>query len=95
MSPHDPKSYRLDPISGLSSNGGDAQRQPVLGPLRDLLTDLSRVRRGDPPSSWTDEPFTIWQDDDYIYLDAILSGLDLSNVDISIYDGKLLIRMGR
>jgi hypothetical protein len=90
----DPKNHR--PIPGQKPcGGGEAHRQPVLGPLVDLVKDLKRIGSHDPPSSGTDQSITIWWDNDNIYIESHLHLLAKFDIDINVFDGKFLIRLGR
>ena len=95
MNPLNPNDRLQVPGLGLPSQGGDAQHQPVLGPLVDLLTDLKRIRSDELSTSRADQSLMIWRDAQNIYLDSTLSGFDRLDVDINVWDGKLLIRLGR
>jgi hypothetical protein len=86
MDPLDPKDH---------FHGGDTQRQPVLGPLLDLLTDLDRIRRGDLPPGWAKGLFGTWEGEYDIYIDKTDNNFKQFNVNINMYDGKLLIRVER
>src|SRR5687767_13674931 len=78
-----PKEPDRDPTPGQSSEG-NARRSPILGLLRDLLTELARVREGSVPSDPVDMPLTLWQDDKNIYINLDITGeIDL-DVDITV-----------
>jgi hypothetical protein len=93
MNPRNPNDHYHVPIPA-PSQGGDAHRQPVLGPLVDLLTDLKRIGSGDLPPRRADQSLTIWQDEYNIYIDSDINEIDQLDVDINVWDGKLLIRLG-
>lgn len=92
MASLDPRN-RLGPFERHA--GADDSQRPILSPLKELLVDLARVGFGEKRS--LPESVECWSDGDYLYLEADLSPVDYAPwiLDVSIFDGRLMIRIAR
>ncbi len=83
-----------DPELGSFSNGA-VRQSPILGPLCDLMKDLSRARGEPVPPGREGEPPALWQDEKNVYMSFNI--LDAANidVDINVCFGKAYIRVAR
>ena len=96
MKPTDPEDRNQLPIPELCRERANGHRRPVLGPLVDLVTDLKRIETSEPPSFGTDQSIAIWWDDQNIYIEhTVCKTNEFDDIDISVFNGKVLIRLGR
>ena len=61
--------------------------------LAQLIDDIARVRDGPPCPGRTGLPLLRWEDDDYIYLEIDCSGSAALEADISVWQGRVVIRV--
>lgn len=63
--------------------------------IRRLVNGLSTIRECQPRNGAADPPSWRWDDDDYIYLEVALEVVPDVDADISITQGRAVIRIGR
>ncbi len=68
---------------------------PLVVLLHSLLSSLGRHGHGEPPPGVDGSPFDRWDDDSYTYFECAVAELADRDIDISLHDGKALIRVGR
>jgi HSP20 family molecular chaperone IbpA len=77
-------------MSQATSTGGSVLTRQI----RQLSAHFARIR--DQAGAADGSGFTaVHPDDDYLYLEVEISGQDDLEVDISIWDGRAVIRIGR
>ncbi len=71
----------------------DADCRSLLSLLGRLLTQIDSSGNAGSTNGSADRPADRWEDDAYIYLEAMLPDIHDRDVDISVHDGKVVIRM--
>jgi hypothetical protein len=68
----------------------------IIGLLSELLNDLHRLHRaGDLRTGPLDESVEVWSDGDHVYIQGEMSEPTRSDIDLSIHDGTIFIRIDR
>ncbi len=68
---------------------------PLLVLLHSLLSSLGRHGHGDAPPGVDGSPLDRWDNDSYTYFESAVAELADCDIDISLHDGKALIRVRR
>ena len=68
---------------------------PLIVLLHSLLSSLGRHGHGEAPPGVDCSPPDRWYDDSYAYFESAVAELADCDIDISLHDGKALIRVGR
>ncbi len=89
-----PEGRNQDPAPRPSS-GGAVRRGPLPGLLRDLMTELDRVRRGSMPSGPGDATITLWKDDQNVYMNVDIRNEAELDFDVTVCYDKAYIRVAR
>ena len=63
--------------------------------LTRLIDGLAALRDGDSPAAEHGPSLGRWEDNDYIYFEAILPGSSNLEIDISAHGGRVLTCVGR
>jgi hypothetical protein len=69
--------------------------RPMLGLLHHLFDVMEWLGGGGDLHDGGAQQPERWKDDSYVYLESIIPGMSDRDVDISVHDGKILIRVGR
>jgi hypothetical protein len=77
------------------SRTASINRPPLVQRLGRLVNDLVRVRDGELVPRGTDPALLRWEDDDNVYLEISLSGSSGLDADISVWAGRMVIRVAR
>lgn len=63
--------------------------------VRHLLAVVERLESGEcPPHADCDEP-GCWRDETYLYIESTIPDADDRDIDVSVHDGRLMIRLSR
>jgi hypothetical protein len=68
---------------------------PLIVLLRSLLSSLRRHGHGEAPPGVYGSPPDRWDDDSYTYFEYAVAELADWDIDISLHDGKAMIRVAR
>jgi hypothetical protein len=68
---------------------------PLIVLLRSLLSSLGRHGHGEVPPGVYGSPPDRWDDDSYKYFESHVAELADCDIDISLHDGNVLIRVAR
>ncbi len=77
-------------------HSGIIQPKPVIDPVRALIADLDRLRdMGSTPANRDEGQLESWQDSREIYLEFELEDSKEIYLDLSVFAGKVFIRVPR
>jgi hypothetical protein len=68
---------------------------PLVVLLQSLLSSLGRQGHGEAPPGVDGTPPDRWDDDAYTYFESAVTELADWDIDISLHDGKAMIRVAR
>jgi HSP20 family molecular chaperone IbpA len=70
-----------------------ADPRSLLSLLGRLLTQIDSSGNAGSTNGSADRPLDRWEDDAYIYFEAMLPDIHDRGVDVCVHDGKVIIRM--
>lgn len=79
--------------TGFAGEPAGAGPRPLLGLLGRLLIQIDPVEDVGLTTGSADRPPDRWEDDAYIYLEAMLPDVHDQDVDVCVHQGKVSIRM--
>jgi hypothetical protein len=90
-----PEATPMDESSGLPRDRDARGGEPLLRLLTWLIDGLDVMRSDDPPDGRYGPALDRWEDEDYVYLEAVLDAPSDAEIDISTQGSRVFIRMGR
>lgn len=90
-----PEATPTDESSGLPRDRDARGGEPLLRLLTWLIDGLAALRSDDPTANRYGSAMERWQDDEYVYIEALLDDPSDVEIDISAQGGRVFIRMGR
>ena len=78
---------------GPADKPADADPRSLLSLLGRLLTQIDSGGNAGSTNGSADRPPDRWEDDAYIYFEAMLPDIHDWDADVCVHDGKVLIRM--